>query len=52
MRLSVAVEARTTDEQPLDRVRARNTVIEPLEEDPDVQVRAQWLSSPDAELDA
>jgi hypothetical protein len=51
MRLSVSVEARTPDGRPLDRVRARNTVIEPLEEDPDVQVRAEWLASPGADLD-
>ena len=44
MRLSVSVEARTAAGQPLDRVRARNTVIEPLEEDPDVRVDVQWLA--------
>jgi len=43
LRLSVSVEARTRNGQPLDRVRARNTVIEPLEEDPDVRVHTEWL---------
>ncbi len=28
----------------LDRVRAHDAVIEPLEEDPDVDVRPEWLS--------
>jgi hypothetical protein len=51
MRLNVSVEARTSDGQPLDRIRARNTVIEPLEEDPDVRVQAQWLAPPGAEAD-
>lgn len=43
MRLNVSVDARTGGQVPLDRVRARNTVIEPLEEDPDVDVQAHWL---------
>jgi len=34
MRLRIEVEARTAGET-LDRVRARNAVIEPLEEDPE-----------------
>lgn len=51
IRLSVSVEARAPSGQSLDRIRARNTVIEPLEEDPDVQVQAQWLTPPDAEVD-
>ena len=43
MQLNLSVEARTANGAPLDRVRARNTVIEPLEEDPDVEVREEWL---------
>jgi len=43
LRLSLSVEARTKDGAALDRVRARNAVIEPLEEDPDVEVRPEWL---------
>jgi hypothetical protein len=43
MRLRIDVEART-DGETLDRVRARNAVIEPLEEDPDVDVEVRWLS--------
>lgn len=42
MRLRIEVEARTGGEA-LDRVRARNAVIEPLEEDPDVEVEVRWL---------
>lgn len=49
MRLGLSVEARTPNDQPLDRIRTRNTVIEPLEEDPDVQFQAEWLSSPGAD---
>lgn len=44
MRLNLSVDARTAGQVPLDRVRARNTVIEPLEEDPDVEVQAVWLN--------
>jgi hypothetical protein len=43
MRLNVSVEARTCNGQPIDRIRARNTVIEPLEEDPDLRVETRWL---------
>ena len=43
LRLSLDVEARTAEGTPIDRVRARNTVIEPLDEDPDVDVRSEWL---------
>jgi hypothetical protein len=46
MKLILAVDARTADGSALDRVRARNVVIEPLEEDPDVEVRSEWLSGP------
>jgi len=35
----------------LDRVRARNAVTEPLEEDPDVPVQAQWLAPSGADCD-
>jgi hypothetical protein len=42
MRLRIEVEAQTGGEA-LDRVRARNAVIEPLEEDPDVEVEVRWL---------
>lgn len=44
MRLNITVEGRTANDIAIDRVRARNTVIEALEEDPDVDVRAEWLS--------
>jgi hypothetical protein len=44
MRLTLAVEARAAG-TPLDRVRTRNTVIEPLEEDPDVDLRVEWLGN-------
>lgn len=44
LRLNVMVEARTGDGGAIDRVRAHNAVIEPLEEeDPDVEVRPEWL---------
>lgn len=43
MQLSLLVEAHTADGAPLDRVRAHNTVIEPLEEDPDVELGTDWL---------
>jgi Protein of unknown function (DUF499) len=43
LRLDVTVEAHTADGAPIDRVRAHNSVIEPLEEDPDIDVRAEWL---------
>jgi len=43
LRLSLDVEARTAEGTPIVRVRARNTVIEPLDEDPDVDVRSEWL---------
>ncbi len=43
MRLNLTVDAHTADSQPLDRIRARNTVIEPLDEDPDIEVRHEWL---------
>lgn len=42
MTVRLEVEGRTAD-GPIDRVRARNTVIEPLEEDPDVTVSVEWL---------
>jgi hypothetical protein len=51
MRLRLSVEANTAGGEPLDRVRARNTVIEPLEEDPDVQIQAQWLGPTDTHAD-
>jgi hypothetical protein len=41
--VNLTVEARTAGGAPIDRVRARNTVIEPLEEDPDVGLRVEWL---------
>lgn len=44
MRLDLTVEARAADGHALDRVRARNAVIEPLEEDPDVSVEVDWLA--------
>jgi hypothetical protein len=43
LRLNLSVEARTKEGTAVDRVRTRNTVIEPLEEDPDVSVQAEWL---------
>jgi hypothetical protein len=43
MKLTLAVEARAADGTRLDRVRARNAVIEPLEEDPDVDLRVEWF---------
>ena len=43
MRLNLEVEARAAPGAALDRVRARNAVVEPLEEDPDVDVRVDWL---------
>ncbi len=43
LRLSLEVEARTAGGTPIDRIRARNTVIEPLDEDPDVNVSSEWL---------
>ena len=36
MQLNLSVEARTANGAPLDRVKARNSVIEPLEEASDV----------------
>jgi hypothetical protein len=36
---------------PLDRVRARNTVIEPLEEAPHVQLQTRWLPPPGGKSD-
>jgi hypothetical protein len=47
MRLRIEVEAQTGGEA-LDRVRARNAVIEPLEEDPDVEVEVRWLGGGEA----
>jgi hypothetical protein len=44
MRVTLAVEARAADGTPLDRVRTRNRVIEPLEEAPQVDVQVEWLS--------
>jgi hypothetical protein len=46
--VNLTVEARTADGTPIDRVRARNTVIEPLEEDPDVGLRVEWLGGSEA----
>jgi Protein of unknown function (DUF499) len=46
MQLNLSVEARTANGVPIDRVRARNSVIEPLEEDPDVEVLEEWLGGP------
>lgn len=43
LRLNITVEARTGDGGAIDRVRAHKAVIEPLEEDPDVDVRPEWL---------
>jgi len=51
MRLGLSVEARSADGASLDRVRARNTVIEPLEEDPDVEVREEWLGPSASDAD-
>jgi hypothetical protein len=39
MQLKLSVEARTASGAALDRVKARNTVIEPLEEASDVDTR-------------
>jgi len=47
LRLNLTVDARTVGGAAIDRVRARNTVIEPLEEDPDVGVQADWLNDGD-----
>ena len=41
MRLQLAVESSTAGE-PIDRLRARNTVVEPLEEDDDVTLQWRW----------
>ena len=43
MRLTVEVRAQGAGA--LDRLRVRNAVIEPLEEDPDVEVTFRWLDS-------
>ena len=45
MRLELAVRSSTSGE-PIDRLRARNTVVEPLEEDDDVSVQWRWTSAP------
>ena len=42
MQLKLSVEAHAAAGTPLDRVRARNTVIEPLEERQRVDIRPQW----------
>jgi hypothetical protein len=44
MRLNVSVEARTPGGAPFDRVKARNTVIEPLEEASTVDAHEEWLA--------
>lgn len=46
MQLNVAVEARTAGGVPVDRIRARNVVIEPLEEHPHVRVHVEWIDGP------
>ena len=46
MQLKLSVEARTANGAPLDRVKARNSVIEPLEEASDVDTREEWLGGP------
>jgi hypothetical protein len=43
MQLKVFVEAHVSDDKELDKVRARNTVIEPLEERPRIDVRPEWI---------
>jgi hypothetical protein len=43
MQLKVYVEARVADDEEIDKVRARNTVIEPLEERPRIDVRPEWI---------
>ena len=44
MQLNLSVEARTSEGATIDRVKARNTVIEPLEEASDVAARDEWLT--------
>jgi hypothetical protein len=44
MQLNLSVEARTANGAALDRVKARNTVIEPLEEASDVDTREEWFA--------
>lgn len=46
-RVNLRLDERTVGGAAIDRVRARNTVIEPLEEDPDVGVQADWLNDGD-----
>jgi hypothetical protein len=41
MRLQLDVQSSTSGE-PIDRLRARNTVVEPLEEDDDVTIQWRW----------
>jgi hypothetical protein len=51
MKLTLAVDARAADGTRLDRVRTRNTVIEPLEEDPDVDLRVEWVDGEEPSRD-
>jgi hypothetical protein len=44
MQLNLSVQARTANGAALDRVKARNTVIEPLEEASDIDTREEWLA--------
>ena len=43
LRVNLTVEARTAGRAPIDRVRARNTSDRAAQEDPDVDVRVEWL---------
>jgi hypothetical protein len=43
--MRLTVEVRAQGAAALDRLRVRNAVIEPLEEDPDVEVTFRWLDS-------
>ncbi|MEJ7786054.1 MAG: hypothetical protein WKF96_14710 [Solirubrobacteraceae bacterium] len=46
MRLQIEVQSATAGE-PIDRLKARNTVVEPLEEDDDVTLQWQWTDQSD-----
>lgn len=46
MRLQIEVQSATAGE-PIDRLKARNTVVQPLEEDDDVTLQWQWTDQSD-----
>jgi hypothetical protein len=43
LRIALQVQATAGNAVELDRVRVQNAVLEPLEEDPDVSIRVEWV---------